>query len=115
MSEMRPVAVKCKGCGKVFYPERSSCLNCGSTHLEKEEMPEKGRLVTYTKLYAIPLGVSRLPLVLGIVEFDSGLRALGQIEAEGDPQLGMSLRVAWGKLREIGGKSVYGLKFRRDD
>lgn len=106
----RMMGVKCKKCGKIFYPKRARCINCKSKELEDIEMGDKCKLVTYTKLYAIPMGIKQIPLPLGIVEFENGARALGQITAE-ELEIGMNLRPVWGPLRKIRGKEVYGFEF----
>lgn len=102
--------VKCKSCGRVFYPKRSNCLSCMSGDIEEVELGDGCKLLTYTKLYAVPLGVDRIPLVLGIVEFENGARATGQIEAD-HVQIGMQLKPVWGHLRRIGRMEVFGFKF----
>ncbi len=68
-------------------------------------------LLTFTKLHALPEGVERLSLVLGIVEFVNGARAVGQITDE-SVTVGMKLRPIWGFLRKTDGKEVYGFKFK---
>ena len=67
-------------------------------------------LIAYTNVYVTPSGVERRPLVLGIVDFGNGLRALGQILAE-EPKVGMKLRPTWGLLRRVGEKEYYGFRF----
>jgi len=106
------MGVKCKSCGKIFYPKRARCLNCKGRELEDIELGDKCKLVTYTELWAIPKGVTQFPLILGIVEFENGAKALGQIMVE-DPKVGMKLRPVWGTLRKVRGKEVYGFKFER--
>lgn len=104
------MGVKCKSCGRVFYPKRSTCLSCRSQEVEEVELGDRCKLVTYTELYAIPIGVHKIPLVLGIVEFDNGARATGQIEAD-HVKIGMQLKPVWGPLRTIGRMEVFGFKF----
>ena len=104
------VGVRCKSCGKISYPKRASCLRCGSQELEDLELGGECKLITYTALYATPVGVDQLPLILGIVEFESGTRVLGQIMVE-KAEIGMRLRPVWGALRTVRGKKVFGFKF----
>lgn len=101
---------KCESCGRVFYPKRTSCLSCKSGDIEEVELGDRCKLLTYTELYAVPLGVEEIPLVLGIVEFDNGARATGQIEAD-EVQIGMQLKPVWGSLRRVGRREVFGFKF----
>ncbi len=105
------VGVKCRDCGRVSYPERRFCIKCGSDRLEKVELEGECELLTYTELYAIPVGVDQLPLVLGMVEFKNGARATGQITTR-KVRIGMKLRPEWGALRTVKGEKVYGFKFK---
>ncbi len=109
--EKRIMGVKCNGCGKVFYPERVCCPHCGGNVFEKVYLGDVCTLLTFTKLYALPEGVERVPLVLGIVKFANGAMAVGQITEE-NVSVGMKLKPVWGLLRKIGGKEVYGFKFK---
>jgi uncharacterized OB-fold protein len=85
-------------------------LSCRGTEFEEVELGEEAKLITYTKLYAVPQGIDMPPLTLGIVDFGNNVRALSQIMTD-EPKLGMKLRPVWGKLRKIGGKDIYGFKF----
>ncbi|MEW6222915.1 MAG: Zn-ribbon domain-containing OB-fold protein [Candidatus Hadarchaeota archaeon] len=101
---------KCKSCGRVMYPKHDRCLKCKATEFEEVELGKEAKLVTYTKLYAVPEGIEMPPLVLGVVEFPGGARALGQIASD-NPMVGMKLRPVWGKLRMMKGKEIFGFKF----
>ncbi|MDH5782512.1 MAG: zinc ribbon domain-containing protein [Candidatus Bathyarchaeota archaeon] len=109
--EKRIMGVKCTGCGKVFYPKRACCPDCGGKMFEEICLGDECILLTFTKLYALPEGIERVPLVLGIVEFANAARAVGQITEE-NVTIGMKLRPIWGLLRNIDGKEVYGFKFK---
>jgi uncharacterized OB-fold protein len=50
--------------------------------------------------------------VLGVVEFDNGVKALGLVDVE-EPKLGMKLKRGWGTVREMGGLKVQGLIFEK--
>ena len=104
------VVFKCKACGNTYYPKRSVCPACHGREFEKVELEGECTLLTYTELYATPLGIERRALVLGIVEFEGGIRATGQIRAE-KLEIGMRLRPAWDKTRTVGFKELYGLVF----
>jgi len=109
--EKRIMGVKCKGCGKVFYPKRVCCPHCGKNVFEEVYLGDVCILLTFTKLYALPEGVERVPLVLGIVKFANGATAVGQITDE-NVSIGMKLEPVWGSLRKIGGKEFYGFRFK---
>jgi uncharacterized OB-fold protein len=110
LSEQKIVGYKCKNCGKVYYPKHSRCFKCKSKDFEEIELGNICTLLTYTKLYAIPRGIDKVPLVLGIVEFENGVRMLGQITTE-KVEIGMKLRPIFGELRIIDGKPIFGFKF----
>lgn len=101
---------KCKRCGKVMYPEHERCLNCRGREFEETSLGEECKLITFTKLYAVPRGIEISPLTLGMVVFDNNVRAMGQITTD-NPEPGMRLRPLWGKLRSVGEKEIYGFRF----
>lgn len=105
------IAYRCKKCGKKFYPKHDRCPRCKGVEIEEIKIGNICTLITYTKLYVLPEGVEvPPPLTLGIVEFEEGVRALGQIMTD-NPVIGMKLKPVWGVLRKIGGKECYGFKF----
>ena len=112
MSEKQLVGTKCNSCGKIMYPKRVVCSNCRARDLADVQIGDEGRLLTYTYLYATPEGIDQMPLVLGIVEFDNGVRVTGQIE-DREVKIGDRLLPIWGLLRKgRAGKEVYGFKFK---
>ena len=104
------VGVKCPSCGAVYYPKRDCCPKCKNTTLEETEIGNQGELITYTELWAVPKGISQMPLVLGIVQFANGARVLGQVSAK-EVKVGMRLKPAWAVVRKVQEKEVYGFKF----
>ncbi|AFZ70263.1 putative nucleic-acid-binding protein containing a Zn-ribbon [Caldisphaera lagunensis DSM 15908] len=60
---------KCKSCGKVHYPPKNACPYCGSRELEYIELPRKGKLISYTTIYAIPDGARpQSPIYFGLID-----------------------------------------------
>ncbi len=110
-TEKRMIGYRCKRCGRIYYPKHAVCMNCDSREFEKVELGDKCKLITYTKLYATPKGVEEKPLILGIVEFENGVRATGQLTSE-NVEIGMKMKPVWGFLRKIDSKEVYGFKFK---
>ena len=109
------IGFKCKKCGQLTFPKRLRCLKCKSLEFEEIDLTnKKATLLTFTKLYAVPEGVTQVPLVLGIVEFENGSRATGQILSS-EPEIGMQLKTNYGFLRKLpvsqGGKEVFGFRF----
>jgi uncharacterized OB-fold protein len=102
---------KCQSCGYVMYPSHFRCLHCGGQEFEEIEPGETGRLVTYTEIFNLPWGIDERSRTIGIVEFENGVKAMGQIKAK-RPKIGMKLKADWAPVRVISGEKVYGLTFR---
>ena len=90
---------KCPKCGATYYPEPMICTKCGARrdpagmkYSEWEKVPLRGKckLLTWTRLYNLPADFTDRFLVFGIVEFENGLRAAGQMRIE-KPITGMML------------------------
>ncbi|MBC7219533.1 MAG: OB-fold domain-containing protein [Hadesarchaea archaeon] len=109
MVEQKFVGYKCRSCGRVMNPKHDRCLSCKGRDFDEVELPKVGKLVTYTKLYALPQGIEMPPLTLGIVDFGV-VRVLGQLATD-EPRIGMSLRPVWGKIRRLNDKDIYGFRF----
>lgn len=103
-------AFKCKNCGQVMFPKHERCLNCNQRDFELIEPSEHGKLVTYTIVNELPWGIDERGRVLGVVQFDNGVKALGLIEVE-KVKIGMQLTAGWDVVRVIGGVKTYGLTF----
>jgi uncharacterized OB-fold protein len=101
---------KCQSCGYVMYPSHFRCLHCGGREFEEIEPGETGKLVTYTEIFNLPWGIDERSRTIGIVEFEGGVKAMGQIKAD-KPKIGMKLRADWAPVRVIAGEEVYGLTF----
>ena len=104
-------AYKCKQCGYVMYPYHLRCLNCYGREFEQIEPEGKGKLLTYTMVNELPWGIDERGRVLGIVEFENGVKALGLIDVD-KVKIGMKLIASMESVRVIGGERVYGLTFR---
>jgi len=101
---------QCQACGRTFYPERHLCLACGSRQMQEIPLEGEGTLLTFTRLHALPMDFETRTLMLGIVEFANGVRALGQLGSE-QVEMGMRMQARWEVVRELEGEEVYGLKF----
>ncbi len=106
------VAYKCKKCGKLHYPFHDRCLKCKGRDFEKVAPAGKVKLLTYTRIYNLPWGFDQRYLIIGVGEFENGIRAMGQINAdEKTPlQVGMTMEPSWEPVRVMAGENVYGLK-----
>jgi len=101
---------QCAECSRVFHPARAVCLSCGSRQFSEIPLEEEGVLVTFTRLHALPMDFHTRTLMLGIVEFPNGVRALGQLGSE-QVEMGMKMRPRWEVVRTLEGVQIYGLRF----
>ena len=104
------MAAKCKKCGKLSYPTHFYCPSCKGTKFEPVPVGGEGKLLTWTRVYALPLDYEDLYITLGIVELDMGIRATGRLKIA-DPKIGSRVRAGLGVVRDIGGRDVKGLVF----
>lgn len=106
------VAHKCKKCGKLHYPWHDRCLACKHREFDPISPQGKARLLTFTRIYNLPWGFDQRYLTIGVVEFENGVRAMGQIDADENYPLkiGDWLEPTWDTVRVQYGENVYGLK-----
>lgn len=112
MAENRLVGFKCKNCGTIAYPRRLLCSSCKGREFEEHPLNGEGKVVTFTKLWAIPEGIEQLPLTLAIVEFDGKVRVTGQVVDE-EIKTEDKVRPVWGHIRKIKGKEIKGFRFQK--
>ena len=111
MKEISIVAYKCKKCGKLHYPFHDRCLACKGREFDKVKPQGNARLLTFTRIYNLPWGFDQRYLTIGVVEFENGVRAMGQIKAdEAYPlKVGGMMCPSWEPVRVQYGENVYGL------
>jgi len=109
--EIAIVAYKCKKCGKLHYPFHDRCLACRNREFEEVKPQGKAKLLTWTRIYNLPWGFDQRYLTIGVVEFENGVKAMGQIQADESIELkiGQMLEPAWETVRVQYGENVYGL------
>jgi len=72
---------KCRKCGKIHVPPRPLCDKCLSTEFEWVELPQTGKLITYTVIHvAPPQFQSMVPYAVGIVQLENGVKLPGMIK-----------------------------------
>ncbi|MBI3037705.1 DNA-binding protein [bacterium] len=112
-------ASKCPKCGHLHYPAPMRCHECKerrdpskTVFADFEKVPLRGtcKLLTFTRVYALPDGYDLKYMNFGLVEFENGIRAAGQIMTD-DLKLGMPLIAKTGVVKEVIGKDIYGLQF----
>jgi uncharacterized OB-fold protein len=91
-----------------MFPHHLRCLNCSERDFDEIEPEGKAKLLTYTIINELPWGIDERGRVLGIVEFENGIRALGLIKSD-KLKLGMKLNASMEPVRVIGGEEVLGL------
>src|SRR5512136_397487 len=84
-------AYRCPKCGALYHPAPMVCKACRNRRdpsevvfpdFQKVPMGGPCRLLTWTRIYALPEGIDRPSVAFGVVEFENGLRALGQLMLE---------------------------------
>ena len=100
---------KCIKCGFLQYPTHLRCLKCKNRDFTSVEASGDCKLVSYTILNAPPAEFrDKKSLTLGIVEFENGIRALGQISLKENLEIGMKLKPVYKKICEnLDGNEVY--------
>jgi uncharacterized OB-fold protein len=72
---------KCRKCGKIHVPPRPLCDKCLSMEFEWVELPQVGKLLTYTVIHvAPPQFQSMVPYAVGIVQMENGVKLPGIIK-----------------------------------
>lgn len=68
-------------CGKVHLPPRPLCSNCCSEDFEWIDIPQRGRLLTYTVIHIAPAQFQSIaPYAMGIVQLEDDVKLLGMIK-----------------------------------
>jgi uncharacterized OB-fold protein len=114
MKEIALVAYRCKKCGKVHYPYHDRCLACKGREFETIRPEGRARLLTFTQIFNLPWGFNQRFLIIGIAQFENGIKAMGQVKADSvaDLKPGMEMEPRWEAVRvDQSGEEVYGLKF----
>ena len=114
------IGSKCGNCGKIDFPPRAVCPDCGRRSVGKmhrHRLSGKGNVVTYTIIHDAPTQFDlQKPYVIAIIETDEGVRLTSQvIDAKlEDVTIGMKVQATFRKLGAEGEAGVihYGYKFR---
>ena len=101
----------CRACGYKTYPRHARCPSCGKREFDAVPLEGAARLLTFTRVHMLSLAYTERFITLGIVEFESGFRALGRLHVD-EPRIGMKLRAETGVVRAADGDKVTGLCFR---
>lgn len=117
VTKYRLIGGRCKSCGKVFYPYRSFCPRCGSSDIEKIELPKRGKIKYFTVVRSAPAEFKKYePYIVALVELENGAIVPAQITDAEPEELreGMPVEGVLRRYREQGEDGIieYGIKFR---
>jgi uncharacterized protein len=114
MFTRRIYAYRCRSCGELHYPFRMRCRGCGELEpfrFDPEPVPTRGRLLTFTAIYNLPIDFEVPKLGIGLVELENGLRMTGQVQVD-EPVAGMEVVGDVEVVRRRGYDDHYGMVFR---
>ncbi len=106
---------KCKKCGHLQHKSHVRCLKCKNDTFDTiEATSDECILLTYTILTAPPMEFrDKRSYALGVVEFENGVRALGQIIPQENLKVGMKLKSAYEKIcNNLDGNEVYAYVYK---
>ena len=90
---------KCNKCGFIQHRSHLRCMKCKSTEFSKVAASDTCKLLSFTILKAPPKEFrAQKSYALGIVEFENGMKALGQINTQENLKIGMLLKPIYRKI-----------------
>lgn len=100
---------KCKKCGFLQHSSHLRCLKCKTEDFGAVKAEGNPKLISYTILKAPPAEFrDKASYALGVVEFENGVKGLGQITTQTNLHTGMTLKPIYRKICErLDGKEVY--------
>ena len=85
----------------VFFPPRADCHKCLSSNMEWTEVPDTGKLVTYSRLEYAPIGFGDdLPYAIAVLDYGK-CKVFGRIAddvTDDQIQVGMDMKTEVNKL-----------------
>lgn len=104
----------CKSCGFLQHKTHLRCLKCKYDKFSSIEPTGYCKLLTYTILKAPPAEFrDRQSYALGVVEFENGIKALGQITTQENLAIGMELKPIYKKISDdLNGHEVFTYVFK---
>ena len=105
--------IKCEKCGLLQHPTHLRCLKCKNQKFSSIKAEGVAKLLTYTVLTAPPAEFrNKKSYALGIVEFENGIKALGQIATSQGLKIGMQVNPIYEKVCDnLDGEEVYNYVF----
>ena len=104
---------KCQNCNFLQHYSHIRCLKCRHEKFDKIKAIGNATLLTYTILKAPPSEFRDKPhYTLGILEFENGIKVLGQINSNDQVKIGIEMRPVYRKIsNNLDGKEVYNFTF----
>lgn len=108
-------AGRCNKCGKVYFPPRGYCGECGSKEFETVNLSDTGKILTYTVVRVGPANFSQeTPYAVAIVEVNDGVKLTVQL-ADVDVnkvEIGQKVKLVFRRIQDEGksGLHCYGYK-----
>ncbi|MBD3215564.1 MAG: hypothetical protein GF311_23340 [Candidatus Lokiarchaeota archaeon] len=105
---------KCNKCGYKQYNSHLRCLKCKNGSFTSLKTSGLGKLLSYTILIAPPMEFrDKDYYALGVVEFENGVRSLGQLTTTENLEVGMNVKPIYMKICDnLNGKEIYGYKYK---
>jgi uncharacterized OB-fold protein len=104
---------KCSGCGQIYFPARTHCLDCFETNMESVKIGSKGTLYSFTVVH-MPSPHFAPPYTVGWIDVTEGIRVFSPILIkEGEKlQVGMKMELEVDELWKETEKSVVGYRYK---
>ncbi|MFQ6065277.1 MAG: Zn-ribbon domain-containing OB-fold protein [Candidatus Bathyarchaeia archaeon] len=96
----RIMGIRCKKCGRLYFPPRADCADCLSSDIEWIPLSGRGKLITYTTAHFAPAGFEA-PYTLALAELEEGVRVFTRVSREikeDEIKIGMNVRLVPVKL-----------------
>lgn len=107
----------CRSCGKLSFPPRRICSECGGEDFSIKPISDRGRIETFTVIHVGPDDLAvQTPYVVGIIETDDGARLTTQIVdcKPEEVEIGLPVELVFRLIRKEGSSGLlcYGYKSR---
>lgn len=107
LAKSRMETTKCKRCSTIQWPPRSICSKCLSLDLRWVKLPKKGKLVAFTRAYIGGTHAEQMPMTVGAIHLDGGIRLLGRIVDASFESLRIGMTVKFAGASLVDGKPYW--------
>tara|TARA_B100001750_G_scaffold103237_1_gene81653 strand:+ start:4364 stop:4762 length:399 start_codon:yes stop_codon:yes gene_type:complete len=107
----------CNSCNYESFPNFYTCNNCNSEDISDKEMPNTGKLISYTlSSESLPGFEKELPMSIGLIKLNNNVNIVSQIVDSDleDIKIGANVKAVFRKILSDGdsGQIYYGYKFK---